>query len=73
MTGASTPWLALGLLLLAGLALLRRPLGQLLRLAVGKQGVGHGRLLSRGRAGAEGAREPLYPEGMNSLDKYSKL
>ena len=34
MTGASTPWLALGLLLLAGLALLRRPLGQLLRLAV---------------------------------------
>ena len=35
MTGASTPWLALGLLLLAGLALLRRPLGQLLRLAVG--------------------------------------
>ena len=34
MTGASTPWLALGQLLLAGLALLRRPLGQLLRLAV---------------------------------------
>ena len=34
MTGASTPWLALGLLLLAGLALLRRPLGQMLRLAV---------------------------------------
>ena len=34
MTGASAPWLALGLLLLAGLALLRRPLGQLLRLAV---------------------------------------
>ena len=34
MTGASTPWLALGLLPLAGLALLRRPLGQLLRLAV---------------------------------------
>ena len=34
MTGASTPSLALGLLLLAGLALLRRPLGQLLRLAV---------------------------------------
>lgn len=34
MTVASTPWLALGLLLLAGLALLRRPLGQLLRLAV---------------------------------------
>lgn len=34
MTWASTPWLALGLLLLAGLALLRRPLGQLLRLAV---------------------------------------
>ena len=34
MTGASTPWLALGLLLLAGLALLRRPLGRLLRLAV---------------------------------------
>ena len=34
MTGSSTPWLALGLLLLAGLALLRRPLGQLLRLAV---------------------------------------
>ena len=34
MTGASTPWLALVLLLLAGLALLRRPLGQLLRLAV---------------------------------------
>ena len=34
MTGASPPWLALGLLLLAGLALLRRPLGQLLRLAV---------------------------------------
>ena len=34
MTGASTPLLALGLLLLAGLALLRRPLGQLLRLAV---------------------------------------
>lgn len=34
MTGASNPWLALGLLLLAGLALLRRPLGQLLRLAV---------------------------------------
>ena len=34
MTGASTPWLALGLLLLAWLALLRRPLGQLLRLAV---------------------------------------
>ena len=34
MTGASTPWLALGLLQLAGLALLRRPLGQLLRLAV---------------------------------------
>ena len=34
VTGASTPWLALGLLLLAGLALLRRPLGQLLRLAV---------------------------------------
>ena len=34
MTGASTPWLALGLLLLAGLALLRRPLGKLLRLAV---------------------------------------
>ena len=34
MTGASTPWLALGRLLLAGLALLRRPLGQLLRLAV---------------------------------------
>ena len=34
MTGASTPWLALGLLLLVGLALLRRPLGQLLRLAV---------------------------------------
>ena len=34
MTGASTPRLALGLLLLAGLALLRRPLGQLLRLAV---------------------------------------
>ena len=34
MTGASTPWLALGLLLPAGLAPLRRPLGQLLRLAV---------------------------------------
>ena len=34
MTGASTTGLALGLLLLAGLALLRRPLGQLLRLAV---------------------------------------
>jgi inhibitor of the pro-sigma K processing machinery len=34
VTGASIPWLALGLLLLAGLALLRRPLGQLLRLAV---------------------------------------
>lgn len=34
VTGASTPWLALGLLLLAGLTLLRRPLGQLLRLAV---------------------------------------
>ena len=34
VTGASTPWLALGLLLLAGLALLRRPLGKLLRLAV---------------------------------------
>ena len=34
MTGASTPWLALGPLLLAGLALLRRPLGQVLRLAV---------------------------------------
>ena len=34
MTGSSTPWLALGLLLLAGLALLRRTLGQLLRLAV---------------------------------------
>ena len=34
VTGASTPWLALGLLLLTGLTLLRRPLGQLLRLAV---------------------------------------
>ena len=33
VTGASTPWLALGLLLLAGLTLLRRPLGRLLRLA----------------------------------------
>ena len=32
--GLPPPWLALGLLLLAGLALLRRPLGQLLRLAV---------------------------------------
>ena len=51
---------------------LRLP-GSVLSAAGGKQGVGHGRLLSRGRAGAEGAREPLYPEGMNSLDKYSKL
>lgn len=33
VTGASTPWLALELLLLAGLTLLRRPLGRLLRLA----------------------------------------
>lgn len=34
VTGSSVSWLALGLLLLAGLTLLRRPLGQLLRLAV---------------------------------------
>ena len=33
VTGASVSWLSLGLLLLAGLALLRRPLGRLLRLA----------------------------------------
>ena len=34
MTGASTPWLALGLLLLNDISLLRRPLRQMLRLAV---------------------------------------
>ena len=34
VTGASVSWLSLGLLLLAALLLLHRPLGRLLRLAV---------------------------------------
>ena len=54
MTGASTPWLALGLLLLAGLALLRRPLGQVSPLIGVSLGVNPVNALVLGVLGAPG-------------------